>query len=96
MLAGLRRLTDLPVVADVRGLGLWAAVEFASGPDSREPLAPEALRAIVLRARELGVFVWRNGAAIEMAPPMIITSDEMGEGVARFERAVREVSGKSQ
>jgi putrescine---pyruvate transaminase len=96
LLAGLRRLTDLPVVSDVRGLGLWAAVEFASDPDRREPPAPEVLRAIVLRARELGVFVCQNGAAIEMAPPMIITSDEMAEGVARFERAVREVCSESQ
>jgi adenosylmethionine-8-amino-7-oxononanoate aminotransferase len=91
LLAGLRRLSALPVVREVRGLGLWAAVEFAAGPDSPEPVAPELIRAIVLRARSLGVFVCPNAAAIELAPPLIITSDELAEGVSRFERAVREV-----
>ena len=91
LLAGLRRLSDLPVVREVRGLGLWAAVEFTRGPGSGEPLAPEILRAIVLRARSLGVLVSQNAMAIELAPPLIITSDELSEGLSRFEQAVRDV-----
>ncbi len=91
LLAGLQRLSDMPIVREVRGLGLWAAVEFTQGPDSLKPLAPEILRAIVLRARSLGVLVSQNAMAIELAPPLIITSEELAEGLSRFERAVREV-----
>ncbi len=91
LLAGLQRLSGMPIVREVRGLGLWAAVEFSHRPDSLEPLAPEILRAIVLRARSLGVLVSQNAMAIELARPLIITSEELAEGLSRFERAVREV-----
>ncbi len=90
LLSGLQRLSDLPIVVDVRALGLWAAVEFGTGPD-RRPLTQEALRAIVLRARSRGVLVSQNARSIELAPPLVITSEELVDGVARFEQAVREV-----
>jgi len=95
LLAGLQRLSDLPFVTDVRGLGMWAAVEFGTGPDGRDPLAPETLRAMVLRARSLGVLVSQNARSIELAPPLIITSEELADGLALFEQAVREVSAQT-
>ena len=95
LLAGLQRLSDLPFVTDVRGLGMWAAVEFGTGPDGREPLAPQTLRAMVLRARSLGVLVSQNARSIELAPPLIITSEELADGLALFEQAVREVGAQT-
>jgi adenosylmethionine-8-amino-7-oxononanoate aminotransferase len=91
LLDTLRRLQDLPAVGEVRGLGLWAAVDFGPGPEIDKQLAPDVLREIVMRARSLGVLVSQNGTAIELAPPMIITSADLREGLSRFERAVREV-----
>jgi adenosylmethionine-8-amino-7-oxononanoate aminotransferase len=91
LLAMLRTLADLPVVADVRGIGLWAAVEFTGDAQTRAPFAPKTLRAIVLRARSLGVLVSQNGTAIEIAPPLTITAAELQDGLSRFDQAVREI-----
>jgi putrescine---pyruvate transaminase len=91
LLAALRSLEDLDIVGEVRGLGLWAAVDFTSDPETRAPLPEEALRAIVARTSELGVLVSRNGTAIEIAPPFVIERNDLAEGVARFEQAVREI-----
>jgi adenosylmethionine-8-amino-7-oxononanoate aminotransferase len=91
MLSTLKELEHLDAVGDVRGLGLWAAVDFTSDPETRAPLPAEVLRAIVMRARALGVLVTQNGTAIELAPPFVITPEELRDGLATFERAVREV-----
>jgi len=90
LLESLRRLEELDAVGEVRGLGLWAAVDFTSDRESRAPLAPDRLEAIVRRTRELGVLVSQNGRAIEVAPPLVIERRDLDEGVARFEQAVRE------
>jgi adenosylmethionine-8-amino-7-oxononanoate aminotransferase len=87
----LRELEDLDAVGQVRGLGLWAAVDFTSDPETREPLPPEKLKAIVARTRELGVLVSNNGTAIEIAPPLVISREDLDEGLARFSQAIREV-----
>jgi adenosylmethionine-8-amino-7-oxononanoate aminotransferase len=87
----LRRLEDLDAVGQVRGLGLWVAVDFTSDPATREPLPPEKLKAIVARTRELGVLVSNNGTAIEIAPPLVISREDLDEGLARFSQAIREV-----
>jgi adenosylmethionine-8-amino-7-oxononanoate aminotransferase len=92
-LGTLRQLEDLDAVGEVRGLGLWAAVDFTADPATREPLPAETLEAIVSRTRELGVLVSNNGAAIEVAPPLIIGREDLDEGLGRFSQAVREIVG---
>jgi putrescine---pyruvate transaminase len=89
----LRGLEDVEAVGAVRGLGLWAAVDFTADRSTREPLPGETLDAIVARTRELGVLVSRNGTAIEVAPPLVIAREDLDEGLARFAQAVREVCG---
>jgi adenosylmethionine-8-amino-7-oxononanoate aminotransferase len=89
----LRELEDLDAVGEVRGLGLWAAVDFTADPATREPLPAKTLKAIVRRTRELGVLVSDNGAAIEVAPPLIIGREDLDEGLGRFSQAVREIVG---
>jgi adenosylmethionine-8-amino-7-oxononanoate aminotransferase len=94
--ASLRRLEDLDVVGEVRTLGLWGAIDFTADPATRAPFPVSTLRKIVMRARELGVIVSQNGTAIEVSPPFVIGAAELADGIARLERAVREIcSGAS-
>jgi putrescine aminotransferase len=78
-------------VGEVRGLGLWVAVDFTADRATRAPADGATLKAVVARARELGVLVSRNGSAIEVAPPLVISREELDEGLGAFMRAVREV-----
>ncbi len=75
------RLAGLPrdVVSAVRGRGLWAGVEFTSLP-GRE--ACERLAAHGVLAKET------HGNMIRLAPPLVISEDDLDWGLDRIEEAL--------
>jgi adenosylmethionine-8-amino-7-oxononanoate aminotransferase len=75
-------LRDHPRVIDVRGRGLLAGVHLAD--DTGEQFATAAFAA--------GLIVWPNANMVMLAPPYVITEDEIDQLVDRFERALRQVS----
>jgi len=76
------RLSALPreVVRQVRGRGLWAGVEFAA-LGGREVC--ERLAACGVLAKDT------HGTAIRLAPPLVITQEDLDWGLDRLEEAVR-------
>jgi len=75
----LRELEDHPVVGQVRGRGMFAAVELVRDRHSREKLAPESGGAVFCRnaANELGLMVRQTGNAMIMAPPLVCNTREI-------------------
>jgi ornithine--oxo-acid transaminase len=75
------RLAALPrdVVSDVRGRGLWAGVEFRSLP-GREVC--ERLAAHGVLAKET------HGTTIRLAPPLVISEEDLDWGLDRIEAAI--------
>ncbi len=75
----LRELESHPIVGQVRGKGMFAAIELVSDKGSREKLAPESAGAVFCRntANELGLMVRQTGNAMIMAPPLICNTDEI-------------------
>ncbi len=90
MLALMRPLEEHDVVGEVRGLGMWAAVDFTSDPETRAPLDVDEVHRIVVRARELGLIVTQNGGAIEIAPRLDVAVEEIEGGVNLLATAIRE------
>ncbi|CAD5376486.1 Putrescine--pyruvate aminotransferase [Pseudomonas sp. OF001] len=90
MHAALRRFTDHPLVGEVRGCGLIAAVELVGDKDSKAPyLATGTLgRYLAGRAQQHGLITRAMGDAIAFCPPLIIDEQEMGLLLERFERAL--------
>ena len=76
------RLSALPssVVRTVRGRGLWAGIEFASLP-GREVCERLAARGVL--AKET------HGNVIRLAPPLVISEDDLGWGLDRIEDAIQ-------
>ena len=76
------RLSALPrtAVSAVRGRGLWAGLEFASLP-GREVCERLAARGVL--AKET------HGNVIRLAPPLIITEEDLDWGLDRIEDAIR-------
>jgi ornithine--oxo-acid transaminase len=75
------RLAGLPssVVSSVRSRGLWAGVSFASLSG----------RAVCERLLSLGVLAKEtHGNTIRLAPPLVITEDELNWALDRFTEAV--------
>jgi len=89
---GLGRYADHPLVADVRGVGLAAAVEFRQQGESAASLAPSSAACAICseRARERGLLVRGTGASVVMAPPLVISAAEIDELLRRFDAAFRD------
>jgi taurine---2-oxoglutarate transaminase len=97
----LRRLREVaerhPSVGEVRGLGLFAAVELVRNRKTKEPfntpedklagrpLVTEEVTAAMLRE---GVFCFGWVSHLVIAPPLIITREELDRGLAALDRAL--------
>ncbi len=83
-----------PSVGDVRSIGLFAAVELVRDRKTREPMAPFdgtspemiALRRFLL---ERGLYVYIHWNNVLIAPPLIISEDELAEGLAILDEGLR-------
>ena len=75
----LRELRDHRIVGEVRGRGMFAAVELVADKSSRERLAPESAGAVFCRntANEIGLMVRQTGDAMIMAPPLVCDTAEI-------------------
>jgi len=96
LLAGLRRLLDLPHVGDVRGLGLIAAVELVADKTTRAPFDPAlGLSGRLLRElRTRGLLARLKGETILLAPPLVVSEeliDQIVEIVGASAKAIMEV-----
>lgn len=76
----LEGLTRYPAVTGTRGQGLLRALELGESVDAR---------GVVAELREAGVLVTLAGQrALRFSPPLIITQEQVDEGVAIVERVV--------
>ncbi len=92
---GLRRFADHPLVGEVRGVGLIAAVELVRDKAGKEPFPPQESVGPYLadRAQAHGLLIRPLGDTLAFCPPLIITEDEIDEMLARFGRALDDTAG---
>lgn len=81
-----------PIVGDVRGLGLWLALDFTADKETRAPFEDDTVRAIVNRMHDHGVIASAIGTAFELAPPLISTKADIDEAVRIAVQAIDEVA----
>jgi len=89
LLEGLSQLRKHPIVGDVRGLGLLAAVELVKSKDTRAPFPPEDQMParITAHLRELGVLA-RTYQVVEFGPPLTVTRKEIEMIVDAMEKTI--------
>ncbi len=98
LMDGLRELhARYDCVGDVRGRGLLVGLEVVSDKESKKP-APELGAAITRRCFELGlsmnITALRGmGGVFRIAPPLIISDDELDLGVSILDQAIADVAG---
>ena len=80
ILERLRGLLELPVVGEVRGVGMMHAVELVGNRETRDPLAMDSAPQDVIR-RETGVIVRDCAHSLVISPPLIISHGEADEVV---------------
>ena len=88
--ARLRELNDIPIVGDVRGLGLMACVECTLSNDGEDPSALNARIGdrIDAHCQELGLLVRPMYNMSVMSPPLTITREQIDEMVDILRRGI--------
>ena len=71
-----------PLVGEVRGLGVFWAVELVADPVTKEPLGAPAMAAIKKNLIDGGVLPFVVDNRVHVVPPCVITPDEAREGLA--------------
>ncbi len=91
---GLEELaTKHKIIGDVRGLGVFFALELVTDRATKEPLAPyggssPAMNEIVAACRRERLLIFNNFHRLHVVPPCTITDEEAREGLARLDRAL--------
>ena len=91
---GLRELQEKhPVIGEVRGLGVFWAVELVTDRATKDPLAPyggssPAMNEFVSECKKNGLLPFTNYNRIHVVPPCTITVDEMNEALVRLDSAL--------
>ena len=81
-----------PIVGQVRGKGMWLAVDFTADKETRAPFEDDTVRAVVRRMYDHGVIASPIGTAFELAPPLIATKADIDETVRVAAQAIDEVA----
>jgi len=78
-LEGLRELERQSIVGEIRGTGLWTALDFTADKKTRAPLPVEHLVNMVERAKKKGLIIKLapGRQALEFAPPLTIQKEEI-------------------
>jgi 4-aminobutyrate aminotransferase len=88
--AGLDRLFERHAwIGEVRGMGMMQGLELVEDRDSKTP-SPIKAAALLEAAREERLLIGTGGLhnhVIRIAPQMLMTEEEVAEGLARLERA---------
>ena len=90
----LDRLADLealPVVGEVRGLGMMLGIELVADKQTRQPISMLAAPHDVIR-RETGVLVRDCEHTLVLSPPLVMTRDEAEEVVAAVRSVLERMS----
>ncbi len=85
--------TRHPSIGEVRGLGVFWALELVADRETREPLAPyggssPAMAAVLAACKAGGMVPFANFNRIHVVPPCTVTEAEAREGLAILDRAL--------
>ncbi|NDA38884.1 MAG: aspartate aminotransferase family protein [Actinobacteria bacterium] len=95
---GLRELaTKHKVIGEVRGLGVFWALDLVTDRNSRAPLAPyggtsPAMSTLVAECKKRGLMPFTNFNRLHVVPPCNITADEARKGIQILDAAFATIS----
>lgn len=85
-----------PSVGEVRGRGLFWAIELVRSQDTREPLVPynasgadaAPMAELMARCKSAGVWPMIHFNRLQIAPPLVISEDDLRRGLAVIDEAL--------
>lgn len=96
LIGRLKELSRHPIVGEVRGLGMAAAVELWRDPARKQAFdVPGAAGRVVYEtALKAGVIVRPSGDTVTIRPPLVLTRDQVDKLVAAVAAGIREVQAQ--
>jgi len=90
---GVRDLAGLPLVGDVRGIGMVAALELVRDKETKEPLPATAplFREIRHEGLRRGLFLRPLGNVVYLFLPLAVTRDSLDDILDRFSGVLKSV-----
>jgi taurine--2-oxoglutarate transaminase len=90
-----------PSVGEVRGLGVFWAMELVRDPQTREPLVPynasgpaaAPMNQVAAACKERGLWPFTHFNRVHVVPPCTVSADEIAEGVAILDEALSIADG---
>ena len=85
-----------PVIGEVRGVGVFFALDLVRDRATREPLAPyatssPAMAELLAACKAERLMIFSNYNRIHTVPPCTVTADEAKDGLARLDRALETI-----
>ena len=77
-----------PSIGDVRYMGLFSGIEFVKNRETKEPMDVARLKSYLIQN---GVYVFHFKNILIVAPPLIITKEQMGEGLQVLDEGIFEM-----
>jgi adenosylmethionine-8-amino-7-oxononanoate aminotransferase len=100
----LESLYDHPSVGDIRGKGVFAGIEFVKNKETKEPFDPSIgfNRRVVEQCYENYLLVYPGmgtvdgvrGDHIQVAPPLVVSKEEIDEIIILLDKSIGEVEEK--
>jgi adenosylmethionine-8-amino-7-oxononanoate aminotransferase len=86
----LKTLEHHPIVGEIRGTGLWTAIDLTTNKKKRLLFPGDRMNRIIDRAKGKGLIIKTMGHALEFAPPLIIQKEEVDEAVKILDECLME------
>ena len=99
---GLRALADKhPVIGEVRGLGVFWALDLVTNRETREPLAPyggtsQAMTDLANGCKARGLMPFANFNRMHVVPPCVVTEAQAREGLEILDQAFGDIDSYYQ
>ena len=92
---GLAELAERhPVIGDVRGIGVFWALELVADAATRAPLPAALMGRVKSEIMARGVLPFMADNRIHVVPPCIVTDDEVNRALAVYDEALTVIEGE--
>lgn len=83
-----------PVIGEVRGTGVFWALELVSDRDSRDPLPAAEIGFAKKQLTERGLLPFTVENRIHVVPPCVVTADEVAEAITIYDEVLTLLDGR--
>ena len=94
---GLEELAERhPLIGEVRGEGVFWALELVSDRDTREPVGADVIGRLKKELSSRGLLPFTADNRIHVVPPCVVTDEEVSEALAIYDEALTSVEADTR